>query len=339
MGLGSIRSISLKEARLISSDCRRQVTLGLDPIEERKSKNQDKLRNRHLLTDIAKDAFEAKKAELKDNGSAGRWFSPLELHVLPKLGKLSIASVNQVHIKDTLEPIWHSKAATARKAAERLNIVFKHAAALGLDVDIQAVSKAKALLGRQRHIAKPIPSLPWQMLPQYYATLSEPTVTHLALRLLIHTGLRSKPIRFAHLDEIKNDIWTVPARNMKGRVGVTKDFRVPLSEEALRIIDLASQNARGGYLFPSTVRGVLSDATMSRNMERSGYSARPHGFRTSLRTWLAECTDAPHEVAEMMIAHESDSKVVRAYRRTDYIEQRTLLHKMWSEFVLSCPEG
>ena len=50
--------------------------------------------------------------------------------------------------------------------------------------------------------------------------------------------------------------------------------------------------------------------------------ARPHGFRSSLRTWLAEVTDAPHEVAEAVLAHVSDSKVVRTYRQTDYLEQR-----------------
>ena len=38
-------------------------------------------------------------------------------------------------------------------------------------------------------------------------------------------------------------------------------------------------------------------------MERRGLEARPHGFRTSLRTWLAETTDAPHEVAEAMLSH------------------------------------
>ena len=94
------------------------------------------------------DAFESRKAELKGDGKAGRWFSPLELHVLPKLGRVPIADIDQRDIRDGLAPIWHIKAATAKKAADRLNIVLNHAAALGLDVDLQAVAKAKALLGR-----------------------------------------------------------------------------------------------------------------------------------------------------------------------------------------------
>jgi len=68
-------------------------------------------------------------------------------------------------------------------------------------------------------------------------------------------------------------------------------------------------------------------------MGRRGLEARPHGFRTSLRTWLAETTDAPHEVAEAMLSHSTDSGVVRAYRRTDYLEQRLALTERWADYV------
>lgn len=245
---------------------------------------------------------------------------------------MPVSEITQRDIRDALEPIWHAKSATATKAADRLKIVLDHAAALGLDVDLQAVAKAKKLLGRQRHEVRSIPSMPWQDVPLFYASLAEPTVTHLAMRLLILTGLRSKPIRFARLDEIEGDVWTVPAKNMKARVGQASAFRVPLSDEALRVIDLASRFERNGYLFPSTRRGVISDATMSRHMERREIEARPHGFRASLRTWLAERTDAPHEVAEAMLAHVADSKVVRTYRQTDFLDQRRVLLDRWSRF-------
>jgi integrase len=69
-------------------------------------------------------------------------------------------------------------------------------------------------------------------------------------------------------------------------------------------------------------------------MKRRGLEVRPHGFRTSLRTWLAEATDAPHEVAEAMLAHVTDSGVVRAYRRTDFLEQRAKLVERWAEYLI-----
>lgn len=333
MGLGAYPEVSLKEARTAAEGWRAVVRQGLDPIKERERLRRDAERNLHILRDVALDAFESRKAELKGDGKAGRWFSPLELHVLPKLGKVPITDIDQRDIRDTLAPIWHTKASTAQKAIERLGVVIRHGAALGLDVDMQAVDKAKALLGKSRHVITNIPAMSWREVPEFYATLSEPTITHLALRLLILTGVRSRPVRFLRDEEIEGDIWTIQAEAMKGRRGKTTEFRVPLSTEAMKVIELARPHARDGYLFPSVRKGVISDATMSRLMERRGMAERPHGFRSSLRTWLAEATDAPHEVAETVLSHVTGSSVERAYRRTDYLEQRRSLLERWADHV------
>jgi integrase len=331
MGLGGYPEIGLAKARETGDRWRTMAKEGRDPVKEREREERAARREDISLAVITADAFEARKAELKGDGTAGRWLSPLTLHVLPKLGKVPVTDLDQRDIRDTLAPIWHEKADTARKAMNRLSIVMKHAAALGLDVDLQATEKAKALLGKSRHQPKNIPAMDWRDVPDFYASLEEPTLTHLALRLLILTGVRSGPLR--RLDQIEGDVWTVPAEAMKGRKGATDDFRVPLSDEAQRIIALAKPHARNGYLFPNNQKGVISDMTLSRHMERRGLEARPHGFRTSLRTWLAEATDAPHEVAEAVLAHVVDGNVVRAYRRTDYLEQRAKLAARWDDHV------
>jgi integrase len=333
MGLGGLSSLGLADARKQSERWRNLAAAGRDPIKEREAEERAARREDITLEILTADAFESRKAELKGDGTAGRWLSPLTIHVLPKLGKVPVTDLDQRDIRDTLAPIWHTKADTARKAMNRLSIVLKHAAALGLDVDLQATEKAKALLGKTRHVPKNIPAMAWADVPEFYSSLQEPTLTHLALRLLILTGVRSTPLRTLRLDQLEGDVWTVPAEAMKGRKGATVDYRVPLSTEAQRIIDLARPHARNGYLFPNTRGGVISDMTLSRHMERRGLEARPHGFRTSLRTWLAEATDAPHEVAEGMLAHIVDGGVVRAYRRTDYLEHRAKLANRWADHV------
>lgn len=333
MGLGGYPTLGLADARKLSERWRNVAAAGRDPIKEREAEERAARREDISLAIITADAFEARKAELKGDGTAGRWLSPLTIHVLPKLGKVPVTDLDQRDIRDTLAPLWHTKADTARKALNRLTIIMRHAAALGLDVDLQATDKAKALLGKTRHVAKNIPAMAWIDVPGFYASLEEPTLTHLALRLIILTGVRSGPLRKIRLEQIEGDIWTVPAEGMKGRKGATEAFRVPLSLEAQRVINLARPHARNGYLFPNTRGGVISDMTLSRHMERRGLEARPHGFRTALRTWLAEATDAPHEVAEAMLAHVTDSGAVRAYRRTDYLEQRAKLGERWAEHV------
>jgi len=333
MGLGGFPALGLADARKAAERWRNLASAGRDPVKEREAEERAARREDISLAVMTADAFESRKAELKGDGTAGRWLSPLTLHVLPKLGRVPVTDLDQRDIRDTLAPIWHTKADTARKALNRLSIVLRHAAALGLDVDLQATEKAKALLGKSRHVPQNIPAMTWADVPGFYASLETPTLTHLALRLLILTGLRSAPLRNIRLDQIEGDLWTVPAEAMKGRKGTTEAFRVPLSREAQRIINLARPHARNGFLFPNTRGGVISDMTLSRMMERRGLDARPHGFRTSLRTWLAEATDAPHEVAEAMLAHVVDGGTVRAYRRTDYLEQRRALGERWADHV------
>ncbi|CAN1573071.1 XerC Integrase [Paracoccaceae bacterium] len=333
MGLGAMTEVSLKEAREAADKWRATVREDKDPIKERERLRREAARNMHLLKDIALDAFESRKAELKGDGVNGRWFSPLELHVLPKLGKVPVAEIDQNDIRDVLAPIWHTKAETARKAMNRLGICLKHGAALGLDVDLQATAKAMALLGRQRHKSQNVPALDWREVPVFYASLSDGSLAHLALRLLILTAVRSGPLRFMRLDQIDGNVWTVPGEGIKGRKDATPDFRVPLSTEAQAVLEEVARQARDGFLFPNVRKGVMSDATMSRLMERRGMKARPHGFRSSLRDWIAETTDTPHDIAETCLGHTVGGSVERAYRRTDFLEQRRIVMERWAQHV------
>ncbi len=330
MGLGRFPDVGIAEARRAADDARYLIRTGRDPISERA---QVTATYRHLLRDIAEAAFETRKAELKDDGVAGRWMSPLNLHILPKLGALPVSQITQNDIAEVLKPLWHEKSVTATKALNRLGIVLNHAAAMGLEVDIQATKKARALLGKSRHQRKKIPAMDWRDVPEFYASLDDGSVSHLALRLLILTGLRSGPIRLARLDEMDGNIWTVPAKNMKSVKGRESDFRVPLAPLAMSVIEEATQHERDGYLFPSMRKGVLSDATMSRLMDRRGLEDRPHGFRSSLRTWIAECTDSPFDVAETVLAHQTLNSVQRAYQRSDHLERRMELAARWADFV------
>ncbi|MEN3395368.1 integrase arm-type DNA-binding domain-containing protein [Brucella melitensis] len=333
MGLGSALEVSLKEAREAAEKWRAMVRSNIDPIKERERQKREAARNLHLLKDVAIDAFESRKAELKGYGDAGRWFSPLEHHILPKLGKVPVADIDQKDIRDTLAPIWHSKVETARKAINRLAICMRHAAALGLDVDLQATEKARALLGKQRHKAQNIPAMPWQEVPAFYATLTDDSVTHLAMRLLILTGVRSGPLRSIHESQIDGNVWTIPGEAMKGRKDATNDFRVPLTVEAMKVIDIARRHARDGFLFPNVRSGVISDMTLGMFMRRAKLEARPHGFRSSLRDWIAETTDTPHDIAETVLGHTVGGSVERAYRHTDFLEQRRVLMERWANHV------
>jgi|TARA_R110000803_G_scaffold22572_1_gene56031 integrase len=333
MGLGGSH-VTLKDARKISDEYMAIAKSGINPKDHKRKIGLKRLEQDNTLGRITELAFEAKKHSLKGEGASGRWLSPLTNHVLPALGKMPIDQLNQHDIKAVLSPIWHTKYATASKAISRLKIVFKHAAAMDVEVDLQAIEKAKLLLGDSSHVEEHIKFLPWPEVPAFYQSLSESSASHLALKLLILTGVRSASIRQMQTEQIQDSNWVISGASMKGPKGKTPDFRVPLSIEAKRIIDLALPFERNGYIFTGTQGMPISDATMPRIMQRMGMDERPHGFRTSIRIWLSEAEVCSYEVAETIMAHSVGNKVTKAYNRTDYLSLRGQALEKWSEYLL-----
>ena len=330
MGLGRWPDVSIAEARERAYDARRSVRDGIDPIEERR-----KVRlapKQQTVAEVIAECFEAKKTELKGERNANQWLSPLRVHVVPKIGSLAVETVDQHIAKSVLEPLWMTQPAVAKKVMSRLNIALHYGAALGLDVDLQATAKAKALLGKQKHVPVHIPALPYQEVPSFYRMLAgKEAVTCRALQLLILTATRTSEVRLATYEEIEGDTWIIPAERTKS----DREHRVPLSTEAMRVVRRTRVNNDTHWLFP-TVRGkALSNMAMSMFMKKDGYEARPHGFRSSFRTWAENETEASWDVKEASLGHAVGSAVERAYQRSDRLALRRTLMSEWADFLLA----
>lgn len=332
MGLGSWPDVSIAEARERAADARRLLRDGVDPIAHRRQ--MKRTTGRLTIAEAIDSCFASRKAQLKDGGLAGRWLSPLKVHIVPKLGTEPIETLDQHALKETLLPIWHDKPQAALKALNRINLTLEHAAALGLEVDLMAAKNARALLGKQRHTVQHIPSLPHADTPAFYSLLQNTSgVAALALRFLILTVARTSEVRLATFDEIDGNVWCLSAARTK----TGREHRVPLSDEALRVVRQARDIAENEYLFSSYRGKPMSDAAMSKFMRTNGYTARPHGFRSSFRTWCEEQTDFPFEVKEAALGHTVDMGVVGAYQRSDRLEKRRMLMDQWSVFVKNKP--
>lgn len=291
---------------------------------------------RRRLANVIQRTFEAERASLKDGGTAGRWLSPLNTHILPKLGKKDVETITPSDLAAVLRPIWHTKQDVARKALQRTGKALSYARSEGLRVRRDIVLDAKDILGKQVKSSKRIPSMHWRDLPAYYASLGDGSVDW-CLRLLILTGARSKPARFAHVDQFHGDTWIIPAANMKGSAQQAEDdqndFVVPLSPEAQRVVEAATVYATTGFLFAGPRGKPISDMAMSAKMKREGLDARPHGFRASFRTWADDRTRASYEAKETVLAHTVGGSVERAYARSTLIDQRRALLEGWAQYV------
>ncbi len=333
MGLGGWPTVSLKEARESRDHWQKVLRAGVNPKTERDSaRAQLKHANENTLEEWFERKFEALKPQLRNNGKSARWDGPLRNHIMPKIGARPIEQIDQFEIERAFKPIWNAKAETAEKAIQRLAMVFDHAAAGGLNVSRETVRKARLLLGKQERVKRPIPAMAWSDVPAFYASLGEGT-TELALRLLILTGTRSGSLRNCRIDQIQGHVWTIPPEFMKAQKHKAEEFEVPLSEEALAVIDQAAKLSRDGFLFPGRSSGPISDMTLTAVMRRRGLEARPHGFRSSLRSWIADATETPFEVAEAVLAHKVGNSVSQAYQRSNLLEKRRALMKRWAGFV------
>ncbi|MDR6265600.1 MULTISPECIES: integrase arm-type DNA-binding domain-containing protein [Rhodobacterales] len=337
MGLGALATVSLSDARRKRDRWEAYVLDGSDPIAERERQREEARREQNkadpTLTEVTATVFEAIKAGLRGEGTSGRWLSPLDLHVLPKIGHIPISKIHQTDIRNALSPIWKTKHPTAEKAIQRLGKVFKSARLMGMDCDPFIVDAAKYMLGEVYHVTQNHPSCAWQDVPALYAQFNKKSSIHWALRFLTLTCVRIGAARQARYSEIEGDLWTIPAERIKAKISQEREFRVPLSSEAMAIVAEASKYAENDFIFPSVRGRPVSDQGMENVFRNIDGAGTPHGLRSSFRTWVQDTDAATFEVAETALGHVVGEKVERSYARSDLLDRRRILMETWSGYV------
>lgn len=118
-------------------------------------------------------------------------------------------------------------------------------------------------------------------------------------------------------------------------------FRVPLSEQAIKVIKMVmvyKKHIENEYLFENRVHKLepINASTLNAHFKRNGLKGlqTAHGLRAIGRTWL-EQQDIKFEVAEACLSHFVGSNTVKAYRRTDYLEERKEVMQKWANFLES----
>lgn len=330
IGLGSLKTIDLGDAREAAHQIRRQIAQGIDPIAERRRERQAIPRFR----DAAKTVHNEHKASWKNGKHQNQWLTTLETYAFPKLGDRLVNEIGAPEIRDVLAPIWLSKPETARRVRQRIGTVLDWACVKGFrenEAPLRSLSKG---LPRQPKKDGHFAAMPYAELPAFLNRLTErESIGRLALEAVILTASRSGEIRFARWPEIDLDaaLWSIPAERMKmGRAHV-----VPLSPEAIDVFSRAKKyRVRGAdVIFPGQkLHRPLSDMTLLKILRDMDAGVTVHGFRSAFRDWVAEQTNYLGEVAEAALAHAIPNKVEAAYRRTDFLEKRRDLMRDWGQY-------
>lgn len=335
--IGSATLIPITAAKARAREMRRMVENGVDPSETKKEKSAPNFK--HVAAE-AVDTFERVR-RWKNAKHAEQWRSTLATYAFPILGDMPVDKITKDDVLLVLRPIWEEKTETATRVRGRIEAVLSYAAAKGyrdsqnpaswrgcLDVFLPKESAIKTV---KHHKAISLEELK-KHAPKLF------TSEHMSIKAItfgILTAARAQEVIGATWGEIDltSKTWTIPAERMKaGQI-----HRVPISRQAEEILESIKPESytNEALVFPSPITGRrMSIDTLRQCLRLATHSdVTMHGCRSTFRDWCEE--NLVHSsLSERSLAHTPDSKVVRAYQRSDLLEQRRSVMQQWADAIL-----
>jgi integrase len=343
MGLGSLKTLSLKEAREEAAERKRQIAAGDNPIAVRAQERraQDPTPS---FGAIARELIAAKSPAWRNAKHAAQWATTVETHA-KALTDQPVAELDTAAILSVLTPIWGRAPETASRLRGRIEAIIDAARAHG------HIPPERANPARWRgHLDKLLPKRPklsrghhaaldYADMPGFMARLRQiDSVPAVALEFTILTAGRAGEVlgaRWSELDEAAT-VWTIPGGRMKSAAL----YRVPLSARAQEIVRQAATFRSSDFVFPGLrAKQPLGESALMTVLRDLESEATVHGFRSTFRDWCGNETNTPREIAEAALAHAIGGSVEQAYRRSDALEKRRTLMELWASYCAKEPDS
>jgi integrase len=359
MGLGSLNTIGLGEARDAAQRCRQVLREGKDPIATRDAEraSQKVAKAKSVTFDWCATAYmKAHESGWRNAKHRQQWKNTLTTYAGPIIGKLPVEDVDTGLVMQILEPIWAEKNETASRLRGRIEVILDWAKVNGHrsgENPARWRGHLDHLLAARRkvHKGEHYPALPYEQIPAFIAELRQQEgLAAKALEFTVLTAARSGETRGTPWDgEIDTTVklWTVPPHRMKGE----RKHEVPLTAPALEVIEYMRSVRENDFMFPGEKPDEpLSDMALTEVIRRMNAAREkaglplwtdpkegnrevvPHGFRSSFRDWVAEKTNFSDSVADAALAHAKGDKVEGAYQRGTRLERRRKLMDAWARY-------
>ena len=267
----------------------------------------------------------------------------MQKYVLPALGARDIEGIRVSEIYRLLQEI-REKNETARQLINYVGQCYTFAAALEYTSRPNPAPALRQLM-RLPAIKDHYPALGYQQLGELRVLFEDRdgkqpnrslSVNRQAVLMALYSLLRigeCTALQWAWLNRDTNTI-EVPKEHMKMR----RDFRIPVTPQIAALLEhirefQESSGIDSEFVFSISGRRPIYSGAPT-NLMRKFFKGRMviHGIRSMGRTWMAE-HGVDFAVAEASLAHVEHNAVVRAYSRTDYLEQRRTVLEAWDEYV------
>lgn len=344
MSFNHYPDISLKEARNMRDKAKENIKERINPVESKISN--------FVITNTFKAVSEKWLDIMKDGWSDSNYKkikSNFENNAFSFIGNRDLKDIRR---KDILILIERMEKRSATEYASRLlnNIqrMYKYAVTNEY-IEFNPVSdidKANSLKKRQK---TNIPALTKKEdikqllsdIKNYGTNFKSDISTIYALKLAPYVALRPYNLRFLEWCEIdfEKKLIDIPKEKMKMDI----DFILPLSKQALEILEEVKQFKSSDYVFPSASSNskAISENTLNHALHRMGYKGvhTGHGFRSSFSTNAHELRSEHglnSDVIESCLAHTEQNSVKAAYNRIDkykYLDEKIKLMEFWANWL------
>ena len=341
MSLGTYPHLTLAKARALRDENLSLLANGVDPQVHNNNKAKAlKSAIEHTLQAVARKWLDekVKTSGISQDHAEDIWRS-LERNIFPTLGDTPIKEIRPKMLKQHLDPIEkRGVLETLRRIISRLNEIFRYAATEEL-IEFNPADNLAQRFSKPKK--QNMPAQPPTELPRFLTVLNNASV-RMETRLLIEWQLLTwvRPgeavrTRWSDID-IETGMWNIPAEFMK----MKKPHKVPLSKEALQVLDLMKAiSGHREWVFPSIKAPLnhMHEQTANAAIIRMGFGGElvAHGMRSIARTAAEESGKFRTDVLEAALAHSKKDEIIAAYNRAEYLTERVILMQWWSDFVSS----
>jgi hypothetical protein len=131
LGLGPTHTVSLAEARDRARAMRQMLLNGLDPLAERRKRDQALIAERAkavTFKQVAQAYLDLHLDSFKNAKHRYQWRATLATYVYPKIGAMAVADIAPADVLRCIEPIWNTKRETASRTRQRIERILDYAA-------------------------------------------------------------------------------------------------------------------------------------------------------------------------------------------------------------------
>ncbi|QIM66523.1 integrase [Mannheimia granulomatis] len=343
--IGRYPSVTLAEARAIRDEYRALLAKGIDPKKEQERIQQEaENRVNDTFRNVAESYFNGiYKEKAKNPLTREKNWIRLENHIFPYIGDQHVEEIKVKGLVDIYSKVA-DKSNTLKKLHQLVSAVMDHAITQGI---IESHNCRLAVKNFYIKPSTPNPTIRPQELPQLFtdlhnAKLSKKTYALVCWSFL--TALRPNEAVNAEWKEIdfEKKLWNIPKEKMKGKEDKKRPHTVPLSSQALKILEMMKMYSNSSpFVFPgrSSNSKPMSNATVNSTLKRNGYKGRltAHGIRAFVKTFLAS-RKVERNVSESILSHllEGGDDLENTYNRYDFLEERVPVMQLLGDYCEQC---